>query len=131
MSINIAVSLNQELTEALRNYLEQYPWAVASTMNGSHYNRRTKPYNHTQAQIRSYRMHSNKAGLKWNQKSVVSNSFAAKGILSVTGFICLTHTTSFSNLFFSYSTRNSFLHQLDSIKGCYNLIVIEPFIFQA
>ena len=32
MSINIAVSLNQGLTEALRNCSEQYPWAVASAM---------------------------------------------------------------------------------------------------
>lgn len=32
MSLNIEVTLDQSLTEALSSYLEQYPWAVASAM---------------------------------------------------------------------------------------------------
>lgn len=32
MSVNISVSVQQGLTEALANYLEQYPWAVDSAM---------------------------------------------------------------------------------------------------
>jgi hypothetical protein len=32
MSVDIQVSIQQGLTEALQSYLEQYPWAVASAM---------------------------------------------------------------------------------------------------